>query len=436
MLGRLVPRRPSLGLLGHGDFLKLWSAQTVSQLGTQVSTLALPLAAILVLDATAFQVALLGTVEFLPFLLLALPAGVWVDRLRRRPILVAADLGRAAALGSVPLAYALDSLTMGQLYAVAFVTGALTVFFDVSYMSYLPALVLRDRLVEGNAKLEVSRSAAQVAGPGLGGALVAALTAPYAIVLDAASFLASALLLGTIRRREPPPEPAPHPSLVKELGEGVRFLVGHPYWRAIAATTGSANFFNTVGFSIVLVYAVRRLHLSPELIGLVLTLGSLGGLGAALCVRALARRLGIGPTIVGAAVLFGPPLLLVPAAPPSFPLPFLVAGIVLSSFGSVAYNVAGLSLMQSLTPERLLGRLNATRRFLVWGTIPLGSLTGGALASWIGLRPTLLAGALGASVCFLPVALSPLRSLREMPPAAEPEAPAPLPAGAGASADA
>ncbi len=418
---RVVPQRGSLGLLGHGDFLKLWSAQTVSQLGTQVSALALPLAAILVLDATAFQVALLGTLEFLPFLLLALPAGVWVDRLRRRPILIAADLGRAAALGSVPLAYFLGALTMGQLYAVALVAGALTVFFDVSYISYLTSLVARHRLVEGNAKLEVSRSAAQVAGPGLGGAVVGALTAPYAILLDAVSFLVSALLLGAIRRREPPPQPTPQPSLVRELWEGLCYVVRHPYWRAIALTTGSANYFNTVGFSIVLVYAVRRLHLSPELIGLVLTLGSLGGLASALVVRPLSRRLGIGPTIVGSAVLFGPPLLLVPAAPPSFPLPFLVAGIVLSSFGSVAYNVTGLSLMQTLTPERLLGRLNATRRFLVWGTIPLGSLTGGTLASSIGLRPTLLAGALGASACFLPVALSPLRSLRNMPAGAEPQ---------------
>ncbi len=421
MAGRLVQRRAGLGLLAHGDFLKLWSAQTISQLGSQISQLALPLAAIIVLEASAFEVALLGTLEFLPFLLLALPAGVWVDRLRRRPILVVADLGRAGALASVPLAYLFDSLAMGQLYVVAFLAGALTVFFDVAYQSYLPSLVPRRRLVEGNAKLEASRAGAQVAGPGLGGALVGALTAPYAILVDATSFLASAFLLARIEAGEPQPTSAARPRLVAELGEGLRYLVCHPYWRAIAATTGTANFFNTLGFSIVLVYAVRRLHLSPELIGLVLALGSLGGVAAALVVGGLARRLGVGATIVGSAFLFGPPLLLVPLAPPSFPLPFLIAGVVLSSFGSVAYNVTGLSLMQTLTPERLLGRLNASRRFLVWGTIPLGSLTGGALASEIGLRPTLLAGAIGASFSFLPVALSPLRSLRAMPAGAEPE---------------
>lgn len=424
-------RWPSRGLWRHGDFLKLWSAQTISQVGTQVSALAIPLAAIIVLQASAFQVALLGAVEFLPFLLFTLAAGVWVDRLRRRPILIAGDLGRAVALGSIPLAHALDALTMWQLYAVGFCAGVLTVFFDVSYQSYLPSLVGRDQLVDGNAKLEVSRSAAQVAGPGLGGALVGAMTAPYAILVDAVSFLASALLLIGIRSREPAPAPTAHPSLRGELWEGLRYLVGHRYWRAIATTTASANFFNTLGFSIVLVYAVRRLHLSAELIGLVLTLGGLGGLVGALVVGRMSSRLGVGPTIAGSALLFGAPLVLVPLAPPSSPIPFLVAALVLSGFGSVVYNVTGISLMQTLTPDRLLGRLNATRRFIVWGTIPLGSLAGGALASQIGLRPTLFVATVGASFCFLPVALSPLRRLRQMPTDQEPDLGRPLLAEGG-----
>ena len=193
---------PRGGLWRHPDFLRLWSAQTISQFGSQISQLALPLAAILVLDASAFEVALLGTVEFLPFLLFALPAGVWVDRLRRKPILVLGDLGRALALGSIPLAYAFDALTIWQLYAVGFVVGVCTVFFDVAYQSYLPSLVERESLVEGNSKLEISRSAAQLAGPGLAGALIGAITAPYAILLDAVSFVGSAVLVFRIRRPE------------------------------------------------------------------------------------------------------------------------------------------------------------------------------------------------------------------------------------------
>ena len=202
------------------DFLKLWSGQTISQVGSQVSALALPLAAVLVLDASAFEVALLGTVEFLPFLLFALPAGVWVDRLRRRPILIVTDLGRGLFLASIPVAYLLDALTIWQLYVVGFLVGICTVFFDVSYQSYLPSLVRKDQLVEGNSLLEVSRNAAQIGGPGMAGLLVGAITAPYAILVDAVSFLGSAALVGAIRAEEEPPPVTEKPSMWRELREG------------------------------------------------------------------------------------------------------------------------------------------------------------------------------------------------------------------------
>ncbi|HEY7420576.1 MAG TPA: MFS transporter, partial [Gaiellaceae bacterium] len=190
---------PRGGLWRDSDFLRFWAAQTASQVGSQVTQLALPLVAIVVLDASTFEVALLTVVEFLPWLIVSLPAGVWVDRVRRRPVLVAADVGRALALAWVPLGAALGVLSVWQLYAVGFVAGSLTVFFDVGYQSYIPSLVGRDRLVDGNSKLEFTRSAAQIGGPGLGGALITALSAPYAILVDAASFVVSALLLGTIR---------------------------------------------------------------------------------------------------------------------------------------------------------------------------------------------------------------------------------------------
>ena len=421
MAPSLKIRRPAGGLWRHGDFLRLWGAQSVSQFGTQVTLLALPLVAILTLDASTFEVAVLGAMDFLPFLLFALPAGVWVDRLPRRPILVVADLGRAAALLTVPLAAAIDALTIWQLYAVGFATGTLTVFFDVAYQSYLPALVKRAELVEGNAKLEVSRSGAQIGGPGIAGVLVDVLTAPYALHVDAISFVWSALLLFRIRIREPRPQRDPASSMRRELAEGLRYIFRDPRWRALSAYIASSNFFFTVAYSIFLVYAARELELSPLAIGVMLGLGGAGWLIGSLVAGRVSARLGLGPTTIAAAVASGPPLLLIPLAPQSFPIPFIVAAEILSGIAIVLFNINALSLMQALTPERLLGRMNASRRFVVWGTIPLGSVIGGALGTAIGLRPTLFVGAIGACFCFVPILFSPLRTIREVSAPLEPQ---------------
>jgi MFS family permease len=415
-------RRPG-GLWQHRDFLRLWSAETVSRFGSEVSNLAIPFVAIVVLKASPFEVALLTALLFLPFLLFALPAGVWVDRLARRPILVASDLFRAIALASIPLAYAVDALTMWQLYVVGFVVGIGTVFFDVAYQSYLPSLVERVQLVEGNSKLEVSRSGAQLAGPGLAGVLIGAVTAPYAILLDAISFVGSAVLLFRIRRPETVPEPTAKPNMRRELMEGLRYLLGHRLWRPLAITVAISNFFNTLAFSIFLVYAVRELEMSAALIGLVFGLGNVGWLLGALAAGRLPARLGVGATLIGSALLFGPALVLVPAAPQSEPAPFFVIALVLATFGGIVFNVTGISFQQAVTPDRMLGRLNATRRFIVWGVIPLGSLAGGALASQIGLRPTLWVGTIAGSLSFLPLLLSPVRSIGRMADAVREHAP-------------
>jgi MFS family permease len=411
---------PRAGLWRHGDFLRLWAAQTVSQFGSQVSGIAVPLVAILTLDSSAFSVAMLGAVEMLPFLLIALPAGVWVDRLPRRPILIAGDLGRALALGSIPLAWALDVLTIWQLYVVGFVVGVFTVFFDVAYQSFLPSLVSRAQLVEGNSKLEVSRSAAQIGGPGLGGVLVGAITAPYAIVADAVSFVWSGLLVLRIRGREERVAPTEAPNMKRELVEGLRYILGDRRWRAISLYVSTVNFCWSAAFSIFLVYAVRELHLSPGKIGLIFALGNLGSLVGAVLSGRVARRLGIGRTIVLSGALSGFASLLVPLAPQANPIPFLVASQVGVAAGIVLYNVTAISLMQALTPPRLLGRMNASRRWIVWGTIPLGSLAGGVLASTVGLRETLFAGAIGASLCFLFLLVEPLRTIKQLP---DPEQP-------------
>ena len=230
--------RPRGDLWRSGDFLSLWAAQSISQVGSAVSQLALPLVAILVLDASAFEVSLLAALEFLPFLLFSLPAGVWVDRLRRRPILMLADVGRAVALASIPAAAVFDAITIWHLYAVGFAVGTLTVAFDVAYQSYLPSLItLRSQLVEGNSKLELSRSVAQIAGPGLGGILVAVLTAPYAVAAGAVSFVASATFLYRIRSVEPPPARHELTSIRTELIEGLRYLFGDPRWRRVSPAT-------------------------------------------------------------------------------------------------------------------------------------------------------------------------------------------------------
>jgi MFS family permease len=391
------------GLWRHRDFMSLWGAETISQFGTQVTLLALPLVAILTLQESAFRVALLTTAEFLPFLLLTLPAGVLVDRLPRRPILIAANFGRAAALATIPVAYWLDALTIWQLYAVGFTVGVGTVFFDLAYQSYLPRLVGRADLVEGNSKLEVSRSVAQVAGPGLGGVLVAALTAPVAIAVDAVSYLGSVLLMGRIRTAEPPAAREERRSLVAELREGLGYVMRHPYQRAIVATTAISNFFG-----------VRELGLSAAAIGVIISLGSVGTLLAAVTARRIGDRLGVGRTIVVAALLFGPATLLIAFAPPEHAAAFIVAGIALVGYGGTLYNVTMISLIQAITPDRILGRANASRRFVVWGVIPLGGVVAGVLAETIGLQETIVLGSFGGLLAVVPILVSPIRSLGHM----------------------
>ena len=411
---------PGRSLFHHPDFVKLWSAETISQFGTQVTLLALPIIAATVLNVTPFEFGLLGTIEFLPFILLSLPAGVWVDRLRRRPILIAGDLIRAAALLSIPVAFALNGLTIWQLYIVGFVNGCATVFFDVAYQSYLPSLVDRNQIIEGNSKLETSRSAAQIMGPGVSGVLIGVFKAPFAIVLDAFSFLVSALFLFAIRRHEPAPEQVlneqgERPSMRSEIAEGLRYVGRQPLLRSIAATTGTSNFFSNIIFSILILYLVRELSFSPELLGVTFSVGSVGFLLGALLANRVAARFGVGPTIVGSALVFGPAALLTALAPRELAVPFVAATVFLGGLGGAIYNINQVSLRQAITPERMQGRMNATMRFIVWGTIPLGSILGGFLGGAIGLHETIWVGAIGGLFAFVPVLLSPVRSLKRIP---------------------
>jgi MFS family permease len=423
-LATTMPHRPSLWR--QGDFMKLWTGQTISQFGDEITGLAIPLLATLILHAGPLEFGILGVVRFLPWILFTLPAGVWVDRMRRRPILIGADLARAVLLISIPIAFVGGWLTMIQVYIVAFFAGTFEVFFDVAYQSYLPSIVERDELVEGNSKLELSRAASQVAGPTVAGFLIQAIQAPFAILFDAASYLAAAVFVGIIRREEVGPEPhdpatGERPTMWQEARAGVGYVFSNRYLRSIAACTGTANLFSNMSGAVLILYLVNEdaLNLTPGRIGIIFALGNLGVILGALSGGRLAKRLGIGPTIIISAAVSGLATFAVPLAPQDDPFWVLVVGGFIVGFGVVVYNVNQVGLRQAITPDRMLGRMNATMRLIVWGTIPIGALIGGILGTVFDLVPVLWMSAIGASLSFLPVLLSPVRTLREIPAQAE-----------------
>jgi MFS family permease len=413
-----LPGRATGGLWRHREFLKLWSAQTISVFGDNFTGLALPLIAALTLSATPGQMGILTALERLPFLILGLMAGVWVDRARRRPVLIAGDIGRGIVLLSIPLAAILGALGMPQLYVVGIVVGTFTLFFDVAYQAYLPALVERRQLVEANSKLEATRSISALAGPGIAGAVIQLITAPLAITLDAVSFFLSAGLLGAIRRREGAPGRSERKPMPAEIREGLAVVFGSPYLRSIAGCTGTSNLFSTALFTLYILFATRELGLNAADIGVIFSVGNAAALGGALSAGRLGVRLGVGRTIIASAAVFGVAALPIVLARSATAYPLLILSGLLFSFFNPVYNINQVSLRQAITPLRLQGRMNATMRFLVWGTMPLGGLLGGALGDAFGLRPAMAICAVGGATAFLWVILSPVRRLRAIP---EPE---------------
>jgi MFS family permease len=398
----------------NGGFRRLWGSVGVSLVGTQVSLLALPLTAIGVLHASAGQVALLAAAGTAPFLLLGLPAGAWVDRWARRPLMVRTDLLRALLLVSVPVAYAAGVLTLAQLYLVAFGVGALSVFFDVAALSVLPALVSHEQIAPANGQLEVARATAQTTGPALGGALVQAVTAPVAVALDAVSYLASAVLLRGLPELAPPPAPAQRERLGRQIRDGLRFCLRHPYIRPLAAGAAWMNFWTEALLAVFVVYAVRELHLTPAVVGVVLAASNVGYLVGSLLVPRLNARVGVGPAIaVGAALNAG--FVPVALAPRAWTVAWLTAGFTVTAIGVAIWNVNAVSLRQASTPPALLARMNATNRFLIWGTMPLGAAAGGLLTGLAGLHATIVVAALAAPASAVPILLSAVRRVRVMP---------------------
>ncbi|WP_035804909.1 MFS transporter [Kitasatospora mediocidica] len=412
----MLPLVRKSSLFFHRDFRQLWTGDSISQVGSAVTVLALPYLAIRGLHASPFQVALLTMFQYLAFLLIGLPAGAWVDRMRHRRVMIVGDLGRAVLLGSIPLAYAFHELSLLQLYVVTFGTSVLTLFFDVAYQSLLPALVDGEQLVDGNAKLEATRNVAQVGGPGLGGVVINVLSAPAAIAVDAVSFLFSALFLARIRKVELKPEPRPDSNLRAEIAEGLRFVFGNRILRAIATTAAISNLCGTIGISLLMVLLADKLHLSAFLCGLVFCAAALGGIVGALATERVVARLGEGPAIwicmiVSTLCWFG--------ALPLYQADWRLAiAITLHGLGWVTliiFNITQVSFRQRVTPKPLLGRMNATIRFVVWGSMPIGALIGGVLGQTIGVRPAMWIGVTGELLAVLPVLLSPIRGMRELP---------------------
>ncbi|HEX5166408.1 MAG TPA: MFS transporter [Thermomicrobiales bacterium] len=412
-----------MGAGGHGlwrnrAFRRLWASETISQTGTRVSMLALPLVAALVLDASPLQMGILAGLVNLPALVVGLFAGVFVDRWRRRWVLVVADLGRALLLGLVPVAWALDLLRIELLFAVTLLTGTFSVFYAVAYRSYLPELVPREQLVEGNSKLEISRSAAEIGGPGLAGVLVQLIGAPLAVITDAISFLASAALIGSIRSTERDREPVERRAgLLREAAEGLRLVLGDQLLRSIAGAAATATIFSTMLEAVFILYLTRALDLRPVTIGIVFAAGSVGFLVGALLPERLTRRFGLGPTLAASLALVGLGDLLISLAtgPRLVVIGVLIVAEFIFGIGLTVFSINQVSLRQAVTPERLQGRMNATMLVLVSGATPLAALLGGIAGELLGLRATLLLAAIGELAAVGWIALSPTRQLRTHP---------------------
>lgn len=406
------------GLWRHRDFRSLWAAMTVSLIGTQVSVLAFPLIALIALHASAEEVSLLSAAEFLPSLLLGLPAGAWVERLPRRPVLVVCDVVRALAMLSVPIAHAAGALRLPQLFIVAFVIGVGTLFFDVAQMSYLPALIEEDDLADGNAKIEGSRAFAQFSGPGLGGLMVQAFSAATAISVNVGTYVVSALFLSRIRGHGAPPEHIEKLNLRKDIAEGLRFVFGHALVRPLALCAGLADLAFAAVLALQVPFGVQTLHLGSAAVGLVLAVGSLGGLLGAVISAKAAERLGTGRALLLGVVLFTIGAVLIPISGDGV---VFGVGLFVVYIGVVLFNVLQTTVCQTVTPPRLLGRMNATLRFISWGAVPVGATIGGVLVAPLGLRGVMWVAAAVCAASILPLVFSSLPSLKGDAPSPETE---------------
>jgi MFS family permease len=404
-------------------FLWLWGGQGVSIFGEQFTSLAIPVLAVTLLHAVAWQMGVLNAATTAAFLVVGLPAGAWVDRWMKRRVMIAADLVRTLVLALIPILWFLGGLQIWHLFIIVAIYGVASVFFDVSYQSYIPLLVKPPQVGPANATLEGTAQVARIGGPGIAGALLTIVSAPTLIIADSISYLVSVLSLSRIRDSEVPADRSLRRPLHTEIAEGVRFVMGQPLIRSVAGTTATSNFFSTLAFTLYPLYVLRTLGIGSFGLGVTLSAGAVGGLLGALATPRLARWIGEGRIIVVSAFVSGLTFILVPLAAGLHGVSAVVLLSVaefITAFCVLVYNITQVTLRQRLCPPRLLGRMNASIRCLVWGVMPISALVSGALGGAIGIVPTLWIAYGGGMLAGLFVLFSPLPGMRSLPTALTP----------------
>ena len=406
------PRRG--GLFWHRDFRLFWIGQTASKLGSSVTSIALPLVAVATLDASTFEVATLSAAVWLPWLLIGLPAGAWVDRFPRRPVMVSCDLASLVLFLSVPVAAWMHQLTLVHLFAVAVGAGTASVFFHTAHQVYLPSLLDRRHVGEGNAKLHATEEAAHIGGPGVAGVVAQVAGAVNALLIDVASFAVSAICLLSMRHRESTVAKEPHRSLRRDIGEGVRFVARDPFLRVLAVFGASSN-IGLIGYqAILVVFLVREVGVSPGVVGALAAAPGVGGIAGAVAATALARRFGSARTLVAAEMGGAPFGLLIPLTTPHG-LAFAAVGGLLIGAGVAIGNVLKGTFRQTYTPHEMLGRTTVSMQLVNYGTIPFGALLGGGLGATLGVRPAMWIMAVGVALAPLALLVGPMKRSRDFP---------------------
>lgn len=406
-----------MGLLKQADFRNFWLGHTVSMFGVQITLVALPLVAAITLGATPLQMGILQAVEFLPFLVLSLFVGVWVDRAPKRPILIITDILRALLLLGIPLGIYMDALTMPLLYVIAVLVGVNTVFFDIAHTSYLPFLVKREDLIEGNSKLEFSSSSATTVGQSIGGALIQVFSAPFAMLFNVGTYLLSALFLSLVKQKEPPVQTTPEKqNFWKEIREGTSFVFSSKVIRPILIATVIFNLFTYLIEPVFILYLTRTLKLEPIYIGIIFSMSGVGALLGAMIAGKFAQKLGIGKALVSSLLIAGVVSFFIPFATflPLIPAVLLIMSMYLIDAAMViVYNINQRSLRTAITPDHLQGRMNASIRLFAMGIVPVGALLGGWLGGEIGTTPTLIVGAVGIASSAIFILFSTVRTIKK-----------------------